>query len=371
MGKIGLIIHREYFSRVKKKSFILMTILGPLIMASVFTAAIWLSMQEGGVQNVIVVDTTPGHLFKDEFKDSESIYFDYRDKDLSDSEFKNSPYTLLVYINEKVFEVNSADIFYKDVPSYKTQNYIRGQLEETVEKYKLAVNNIPLKVYQHINTKFQVYTRDIEKKELNNYTKELSVVGYFFAFLIYMFIFMYGMQVMRGVMEEKTNRIVEVLISSVKPFQLMMGKIVGIALVGLTQFALWVILTASIVGVLQSTVLNSKMGPKALVENQITENVAGDVMANSAMSDDTVYILNLLDRINFPLLIGMFIFYFLGGYLLYAALFAAIGGAVDNDTDTQQFMMPIVAPLIFAIIVGQFAIQNPSGPASVWFSIVP
>jgi len=373
MGKVGLIIKREYSSRVKKKSFIIMTILGPLIMASVFFAAIWISLQEGGIQNVLVVDTTPGALFRDQLQDSEQIYFDYRTADISDEEFKASDYTLLLYLNEKVFEVNSGDLFFKELPSFRTQDYIRSQLETTIEKYKLAVNNIPLKVYTHINTKFKIFTRDIDQKTVNNYTKELSLVGYFFAFLIYMFIFMYGVQVMRGVIEEKTSRIVEVLISSVKPFQLMMGKIIGIALVGLTQFALWVILTASSVAILQNTVLNKKMGPKALIENQITQNVITNDLSeiDSSMSMDTVYILDLIDRINFPMLIGMFIFYFLGGYLLYAALFAGIGAAVDNETDTQQFMMPVTIPLIFAIIVGQFAIQNPSGPASVWFSIIP
>ena len=373
MGKVGLIIKREYSSRVKKKSFIIMTILGPLIMASVFFAAIWISLQEGGTQHVLVVDTTPGALFRNQLQDSEQIFFDYRTADISDKEFKESNYSLLLYLNEKIFEVNSGDLFYKELPSFKTQNYIRGQLETTIEKYKLAVNNIPLKVYTHINTKFQIFTRDIDQKTINNYTKELSLVGYFFAFLIYMFIFMYGVQVMRGVIEEKTSRIVEVLISSVKPFQLMMGKIIGIALVGLTQFALWVILTASSVAILQNTVLNKKMGPKALIENQITQNVVANDLADvdSAMSTDTMYILDLIERINFPMLIGMFIFYFLGGYLLYAALFASIGAAVDNETDTQQFMMPVTVPLIFAIIVGQFAIQNPTGPASVWFSIIP
>jgi ABC-2 type transport system permease protein len=373
MGKIGLIIKREYGTRVRKKSFILMTILGPLLMAAVFVGAIWISTQEGGVQKVIVVDTTPGSLFHYQLKNTDNILFDYRKTDLSDKEFKESDYTLLLYLNEKVFEVNSGDIFFKKVPSFKVQNYISGELEEAMENYKLFKNDISKETYAHINTKFTIFTRDIDKKDVNNYITELSVVGFAFAMMIYMFIFIYGVQVMRGVIEEKTSRIVEVLVSSVKPFQLMMGKIVGIGLVGLTQFCLWMVLTSGLILVAQKTVLSKQMGAKAVLEQQLEKNVIADatLQQEGILGEDAEYIFGLIDRINFPFMIGMFLFYFLGGFLLYSALFAAVGAAVDSETDTQQFMMPITLPLIFALLVGEFAVTNPDGPAAFWFSIFP
>ena len=187
---------------------------------------------------------------------------------------------------------------------------------------------------------------------------------------------MYGNQVMRGVIEEKTSRIVEIIVSSVKPFQLLLGKIVGIALVGLTQFLLWIVLTLSIVGVFQLTV-----GKKELVKAPQTEMIQqSNVLvpqnsdAGSVQNSDNEMIHSLVKSIgnyNFTLILASFFFFFLFGYLLYAALFAAIGSAVDNDADTQQFMQPITIPLILAFVLAQPIIENPQGPIAFWFSIIP
>ncbi len=186
---------------------------------------------------------------------------------------------------------------------------------------------------------------------------------------------MFGAMVMRGVIEEKTSRIIEVIISSVKPFQLMMGKIVGVGLVGLTQFVIWVILTLSISTVVQKTMLSDK--DNIAIENIQTHDIMSDAPMMSEMNAAPVEmefideIFASMHTVNFPLVIGMFIFYFLGGYLLYASFFAIIGSAVDNETDTQQFMLPVTIPLIIGIFVMINTIQNPEGPIAFWFSMIP
>jgi ABC-2 type transport system permease protein len=203
-----------------------------------------------------------------------------------------------------------------------------------------------------------------------SYDVELSTaIAAFSGILIYFFIFLFGAQVMRGVIEEKTNRIVEVIISSVKPFQLMMGKILGIALVGLTQFLLWVILTASIYSVFMNTVVKEKYSAEKIemLMQQSPDGTAAEI-------DEMIEGQKLFERINsinWGLLIPAFIFYFLGGYLLYASLFAAIGSAVDNDADTQQFMLPITIPLIFSFVMAQTVLNDPTGTMAKWLSFIP
>ena len=213
-------------------------------------------------------------------------------------------------------------------------------------------------------------------KEEKSFTEVSMGVGMFAGILIYFFIFLFGSQVMRGVIEEKVSRIVEVIVSSVKPFQLMMGKIVGVALVGLTQFMLWVVLTLAIVTVFQ-TVMPEKMKSNETAQTfkpgtRIPASAEANINFEEAENPDNMdRIIEALRSIDYGTMIFSFIFFFLGGYLLYGAMFAAIGAAVDNETDTQQFMMPVTIPLILAIIVAQFVINNPEGPVAFWFSIIP
>ena len=178
---------------------------------------------------------------------------------------------------------------------------------------------------------------------------------------------------MRGVMEEKTSRIVEVIISSVKPFQLMMGKIIGVALVGLTQIVVWIVLTFTIVMAVQMFILPEILGIDT-TQIQATEEVLQEMnQGNSAMPQEFDFSdpNSILKRTNWTMMLGLFLFYFLGGYLLYSALFAAVGAAVDNEADSQQFMFPVTAPLILAYVMSTVIIQNPEGPAAFWFSIIP
>lgn len=371
MNKIGLIIKREYLVRVTKKSFIVMTFLGPLLMVGVFVGAVMLGLSDNTEHKVLVVDKTPAGVFENQFKNEKNLEFYYSRKNISNSEFNKSPYSLMVYLNENTVERDAGELYYKESPGFMVQESIQRQVESILESYKLKLNNISREEYEHIKTEFTFKTKDIDKVSEDSHKEIVSMVGFAFAIVIYMFIFIYGVQVMRGVIEEKTNRIVEVLISSVKPFELMMGKIVGIALVGLTQFVLWIVLTMTLYSV-AGAVMYDKFSPGAVAEAQVAGKAEQQISKNVQAEPDMLEnVQSIVNRINFPLMIGMFFFYFIGGFLVYASLFAAVGAAVDNETDTQQFMLPITIPLIFAFIVAEMSIMHPEGQAVVWFSIIP
>jgi ABC-2 type transport system permease protein len=213
---------------------------------------------------------------------------------------------------------------------------------------------------------------DIEQMDQESYEQERAGIGFFFGYFMFIFIFMYGMQVMRGVMEEKQNRVVEVLISSVRPFQLMMGKIVGIAMVGFVQFILWIAITSTLVSVGSALLLKDRLDPKAIASAQLPPDAQAELEASGGIADkEDVKLLAALGQIDLPLTLAMFLFYFVGGYLLYSSLLAAIGSAVDSETDTQQFMLPVTLPMVIAIIVAQTAVYNPNAPMVLWCSLIP
>lgn len=382
MNKTRLIIEREYTSRVKKKSFIIMTLLGPILIAGLLSLGIFLGMNDSSVHNVLVVDQTPEisqdslsqstTLFWNRLKDTDQMKFHYSHSALSNAQFDSSEYSLMVVLKEDIVTYPEAEMVFRKLPSLTARSYVKSQVEKVIEEKKLQINEIDKHTYDSIRTDLEMISVDAEDGT-TSFKQEQAVVGFVFAIMIYFFIFLYGVQVMRGVMEEKSNRIIEVLISSVKPFQLMMGKIVGIALVGLTQFLLWVILT-SVIFTFTSGLIMTELGVSgdAVAQVQMTDEVAQEAMADPMAQAAINEIFELIFfRINWPLMIGMFIFYFLGGYLLYASLFAAVGAAVDNETDTQQFMLPITIPLVFGFIVSEFALQNPEGASVFWFSQIP
>jgi len=367
MNKILLIIKREYLTRVKKKSFLIMTLLGPVLIAGFLSLAIYLGMSDSSVQNVVVVDQAK--LVSKAFKDSDQIKFFYTNEVLSDSAFEDSPYNLMLIVNEYIIENNKAHLYYKKYPSVNVQSYVSNQLDHALEKIKLKMFDIDDKTYTEIRTSITLGVFDFKDQEQESRKVELAAVGFFFAIVIYIFILLYAVQVMRGVMEEKTNRIIEVLVSSVKPFQLMMGKIVGIAMVGLTQFLLWILLTTALMTAFQSMIFTDPLAGEVIAQQQMSPELQQELM--SPEQSGAAEILDLIDRINFPLMVGMFIFYFLGGFLLYSALFAAVGAAVDSEADTQQFVMPLTIPLVFGFIIGEFAVINPEGSSSEIFSMFP
>ncbi len=370
MRKIGLIIAREYLSRVKKKSFIVMTFLGPILIGLMYGVAIWLAINADEMntkKQVMVVDESK--LFEGSIRNSSSLEFEFVDGDIENlkSEVLKNEDSYLLIIPNKVSKtkLDEVQLYSKKQASISVVSYIEKELESKLKDNKLIENGISSDILKSLNMEVSISTlRLTEKGEESGSAGASYGVGMFGSILIYLFIFLYGVQVMRGVIEEKNNRIVEVIISSVRPFQLMMGKIVGIALVGLTQFVLWVVLTMAINGVISQKMMTDKSSVSATeISAQANANVDNEMMTD---------VLSAVNTINFPLLIGTFLFYFLAGYLLYSALFAAIGSAVDSEAETQQFMFPVTIPLIFSFVLASSAVvNNPDGPIAFWLSMIP
>jgi ABC-2 type transport system permease protein len=376
MSKIGLITKREYFTRVKKKSFIIMTILGPLLIVGFLSVTILISTKQEKDYKVLVLDE--GGLFSNKLRNSEKYKLTWAPKgsysEIQELFKREKNYDLLLYMPSNIVKTNSmtAKCLYKEVPSMSAQKHLSSIINEAIELYRLKEAKISEDSYRSIKTRINLDIIDIQHKENKNIQKR-AIVGYFFGFIVYIFIFMFGVQVMKGVIEEKTNRIIEIVVSSVKPFELLMGKIIGIAMVGLTQFAGWVIISMVLMFTIFSVYFpnqynastQSDIASQELVSQNNQEPISSNIIEFSEVSDF------LLNDINWILMIGLFIFYFLGGYLLYGGLMAAIGSAVDNETDTQQFMLPMSLPLVFAIAISQVVITNPMSNIAFWLSEIP
>ena len=368
MNKILLIIQREYLSRVKKKSFIVMTIVGPILMAAMIILPAYIAnWSEATEKRVAVLDETGWFLEK--FKDSDNIKFYHVFGSLEDEkeEALTNKGDLLLYIpsTELNIPVNS-ELYSVKQPGLNVTAYIKSVMKLVVENKKLLASGIDPEIIKSSKVNINLSTIRVEEDGIEKKSNTEVEVGLaiFAGIMIYFFIFMFGVQVLKGVMEEKSNRIVEVIISSVKPFQLMLGKIIGVAFVGLTQFTLWIILTLIFVGVFQSGMLT---GDNSAME-MIGQN--SDLMKNSGVNPVDM-VNEIIGGINIQVMVFSFIFYFLGGYLLYSSLFAAIGGAIDNDTDSQQFMMPVSIPLIFAIALSGVIINQPDSSLAMWMSMIP
>lgn len=396
-----MVIKREYLTRVKKKSFIIMSIIGPVLFAGLMIApAVIANMEDKEEKLIAVIDDT--YLFNDSIaqrdlipdsliKDSSHIFikvipdtqydkFEFVEgKTVADmrQNFSESGYYAVLHIPSNITYGQKVQIFSVKQPPLSLQMHIGNCIEKELERLKLRAMGIDQNILKSAKTDIGVSTIRWEKDGGETETNQeiASVVGMISGILIYMFIFMYGSQVMRGVIEEKTNRIVEVIVSSVRPFQLMMGKIIGIAMVSLTQIVLWVLFTTIIVTVAYSMFFNdpikvSQLKPQNIMENQMVENKMTEVKTAELDSiiNDTW---SNIRGIDFPFILLCFVFYFIGGYLLYASLFAAVGSAVDNEADTQQFMLPITVPLILAFIMMYSIINNPEGPIAFWGSMIP
>ncbi|MDD4086448.1 MAG: ABC transporter permease [Bacteroidales bacterium] len=373
MNKIILILKREYLTRVKKKSFIIMTFLGPLLMAALMIVPIVLAtMQNIGEKNIAVLDETNWFIGKFEQDDNMQFHYVFDAVDSLKKQVLQEKYDLLVYIPRPELNIPvNAEIYSDRQIPLNVSSYIKNTMRKEVETKKLLASGIDPDVIKSAKATINLVTIRLDEDggETKSFTEINVALGLFGSILIYFFIFIFGSQVMRGIIEEKTSRIVEVIISSVKPFELMMGKITGIALVGLTQFLLWVVLTGSIYGVFM-LIYGVAEAPQVLTTESAMTSPAESMlpeMNNEALTE----IIEVVDAINFPVIIGSFIFYFLGGYLLYAALFAAIGSAVDNEADTQQFMLPVSIPLILGLVVSNFIVNNPERSLAFWLSIIP
>jgi ABC-2 type transport system permease protein len=375
MNKVSLIIQREYLTRVKKKSFIVMSIVGPILIAALMIVPAWLAMSDEDSQQIEVIDETG--LFINQLESTKEVNFNYPMRSLGEAteDLDNGgEYSAVLHIPKVVVSLpKTVQIFYKSKPKGSSIRYMEDQIAKVIESKKLEdLYNLSLDQISGLRPDVRIVENKInEDGQTEKSAGGLAAgVGFALAFFIYFFIFLFGVQVMRGVIEEKTNRIVEVIISSVKPFQLMMGKIVGIALVAVTQFLIWVVLSGVIVVGVQTFF-------KEDLTKANTEQIQQMEQFNPSQSEtgnETSFVQKLnskLQRINFPLVLGCFLFYFIGGYLLYGSLFAAIGSAVDSETDTQQFMLPVTIPLILSIVFAQTVMENPDGALGFWTSLIP
>lgn len=381
MNKLFLIIQREYFSRVKKKSFLLMTILGPLLMAGVFIVPVWLALRDKTDHQILVLDHSG--LFVNQLPNSKTIKFTYGAESLQSAKakLKDGPFDLIMEINGDPIngEKTTPLLYYKKQPGMSTEQYITNAMENILFDYRLQGDSIDISKIDKARRPVEMLTIKVTEngKDEKTNTGTNMVVGFVCAFIIYFMIFLYGSQVMRGVIEEKTNRIVEVIFSSVKPFQLMLGKIIGIALVGLTQFILWIVLTITIQTVTMNVLFKDQIADTAkqnaqvekVMKNDLTAGV--DKMQKVKSPNEVIELINEFQNINITKLLVCFGFYFLFGYLLYAALFAGIGSAVDSEADTQQFILPVTVPLIASFLIAQTVATDPDSSMAQFFSIFP
>jgi ABC-2 type transport system permease protein len=384
MNKISIIIKREYMTRVRKKSFIIMTLLAPVLMAAIIIVPTLVMMnQDQDFKKIAVVEDNPG-LFKGVIKNTENLEFDYLEnvkiEDLKKS-FQKAGYYGILYISTEVVNTpNAIQLISKQQPPIGLLEHIESSVEKEIERQKLMTYKIENldEIMKNVETKVSIQTIKIDDSGKVKETSTGIAMGlaYLSGFLMYMLVFMFGAQVMRGVIEEKTSRVVEVIVSSVKPIQLMMGKIIGIALVGLTQFLIWVFLTVAIAGVVKSTMLKKENLTE--VTQNVTKNIMSeDQQAIATQSTTTAQYPEFSKLFNsamnqpWGLIIICFIFYFITGYLVYASIFAAIGSAVDNETETQQFMLPVTIPIILALMVAMGTMQNPESSLSFWCSLIP
>lgn len=392
MGKLKHIIAREYITRIRKKAFIIMTFLGPVLFAALMVVPVWLATLEDNDEKTIAVIEFDRYglpvpdsalALKNKISNKPLLKFEHLNgisMQQAEALVNEGVYFGVLSIRHNILTSGEPrfELIAQKIPSMGIESHITNEIKQYLQYEKLLVYGVPFSQIKNLRFNVSLDTKVVGENKFKN-QDEIWLkrgIGYAGGFLIYMFIFFFGAQVMRGVVEEKTNRIVEVIVTSVKPFQLMMGKIVGIGLVGLTQFLAWTILTFFILIGFQSY-MGNKQFKEVQNQQQATELFQSKLDSPVITNEDVPADFNvekfkgMVDMINFPFVISMFLFYFIGGYLLYSAMFAAIGAAVDSETDTQQFMLPVTIPLIISIIVMMNAISNPEGQVAYWFSIIP
>ena len=383
MNKLGLIIQREYLQMVAKKSFIVTTILVPILSILLCgVLPIMLSnVKSDEKKQVAIVDQTDGQMFQSLFTSTDEYQFITLSSQASGDEGlyayykENSSLYAIVLIPQDVVATQQLTILSEQSLSGSLASDIRGILYSPMRNIKIAAHDIEgLEEILHdcdVNLDVRTIKWGEDGQETVSSAMVSEIVGMCLAFLTYMFVLTYGAMIMSGVVEEKTNRIVEVIISSCKPIELMLGKIIGVALVGLTQFAIWGVLLG-VSGLIASIVFGLNSGapdPSLLTADPTLDPSA--LAQSSLLTPHTHELIMMVLSVNYPLILSCFLLYFVGGYLLYASLFAAFGSAVDQQQDTSQFMAPIMFFMIFALYAGIFSMENPDGPLAWWCSMVP
>jgi ABC-2 type transport system permease protein len=347
-----------------------MTILGPILIAVFYGIMIYIVVNDelGQEKKDIAVVDRQG-IFKERMESTDLMNFIYSDSTISSDPTSLTKFygVLEIPVSKNDGNTVSASFRSRENVSIQVKEILERKMETALEKYKMEQFGISKTLLDSVKSEVKLQTLKIDQTgEAKDSSTELyTVLGLFLAAAIYIFIFLYGVQVMRGVIEEKTNRIVEVIVSSVKPFQLMMGKVLGIAMVGLTQIIIWVVLSGILI-----TVISVSFSLDSLPDAEQLEQLeqSGQAVPISGIQG----LLSSVTSLNFPLIILTFLFYFAGGYLLYSALFAAVGSAVDSETDTQQFMLPITLPLVFAFVLSSSVVlRDPNGTLAFWLSMFP
>lgn len=354
MNKLSIVILREFTTRVKKKSFILMTLLMPFLFAALVFVPIWLGQIGSDQEKVAVIDTT-GRYFKALESNDQYLFVEAK---AMDPAFKSdtTDVAAVLQITDNLAENPAAvSLSSRKEIQLNMLQYITLELQEQIRRDKLEAYDIPNldNIVKDLDSDFTIATTKwtADGEEASSSSDIAMAAGFLFTFLIYMFVMSYGGMVMSGVMEEKTNRIMEIMVSSVKPFQLMMGKIIGIALVGFVQMIIWGIMIAAIIfgaGLI--------LGPEAVAETEVGA-------ADSAFS--------LLGTLPVTELSTMFVLMFIGGYLLYASFFAAIGASINSQEDSSQFMMPVIILMVFGMYAAMGSVGNTDGPLAFWSSMFP
>ncbi|MDR1739777.1 MAG: ABC transporter permease [Bacteroidales bacterium] len=368
-----VVLKREYLTRVKKKSFIIMTILMPLLMVALMFAPALIMNVGKEAKKFAVIDQTG--LYGEAFiNDTKNGYAFFQDTAAASDSMRLGHYTAMLVITPRVdtSNVQNVQLFYAESePSMETMGDIKSSIKTQLQSVLMhKIDGVNKQVFETINNaSVEIASQDI-KTGVQSYVEVKTVFGYASGFLIYFFIFMFGSQIMSGVLEEKQNRIIEVIVSSVKPMQLMLGKVLGLALVGFTQILIWIVfgfILVTVGGIIAGTGVNMQ----DLAASGMPAGISGMPSELSEMGNMMSKVQDMIASINLGYLAIMFLFYFLGGYFLYASLFAAVGAAVETQEETSQFMLPITIPLILAIIVGSNIIMEPNGPIAFWFSIIP
>jgi ABC-2 type transport system permease protein len=393
MKKIGLVIEREYTTRVRKKSFLILTLLMPLLLIALVAAPLALSLVKSSKTKVIAV-SDPDSLYLNRMQSSEQYKLIQAGTNLKKIRTQvtegDKIYAYLDIKGDLSTDSGRVTLFAAKQAEMELKNFLYNQLRELSRTDKIAsykIENLD-KIMQQVEPVFSIQTVKWDKNgsEKKSSSEIAMIIGLAATMIIYIFIFAYGAMVMNGVIEEKSNRIVEIIVSSVKPFDLMIGKIIGIALVGLTQVMIWVILIGGIIGFASVAFKDSisadqmhQFSQELTKSQSVAPNgvnmiqMQGLNQNNSSDLDPAKIneIVSSLQSLNLLEIMVWFILFFLGGYLLYASLFAAIGSAIDNQEDANQFMLPVTMTVLFGLYAGIYSAQNPDGPLAFWCSMIP
>lgn len=374
MNQILLVTQREYLVQVKKKSFILLTLAMPLLMVALFALVIFFSKANQQTDKIAIIDNSG--LFSTVFKSTEKELFSfYNDADfnaLKDSLNNSNNFQGILFIPEATndFQNLSNGIMLLSNKNFSITKLssLQNRIANHIEELKLAQKGVSKEDFEEIKTNVSIKVEKLSSAGTTNSNESLEtikmVISSMLMYATFMFIMMYSIRVMRSVLEEKSNRVVEVIISSVKPFNLMLGKILGTTLVAITQFVIWIIFIVVLL-----TVFHNLFPANVIANNEL-------MAQNSAMMQENMNVefsqtVDALFQLNYPLIIFSFLIYFFFGYLLYSAFFAAIGASVDNETETQQFMWVGLVPLMLGVYGSFSIIDNPDGPVGFWLSLIP